>query len=175
MTATATAPARAPRPTPRRDSAAAPAPARRPELYVVDAPSRKVRTSAVFAVATVVVFGALLTAASFHSLLVSGQVRLDDLNRQIRVEQEELQNNRLALASSQSPERIALEASRLGLVPADRQTWINPSTDSSVVVNGDKSSPATGSDAKSPRSPTAESNTQEMAVARSGDATGGAE
>lgn len=138
-----TAPVRAPRPTPRRAPAVAPGRAPRPELYVVAAPGRRARTGAVLAVATVVVFGAVLAAAVFHSLLVSGQVRLDDINTRIRTEQDQLQRDQLRLASSQSPERIALEATRLGLVAADRQTWINPGTDAAPVITGERTASTT--------------------------------
>lgn len=135
---------RAPRPTPRRNGpAAAPsrAAARRPELYVVGAPRRRAHTGAILTVATLVVFGSLLASAVLHSLLVSGQAHLDDLNTRIRVEQDQLQREQLRLASYQSPERIAREASRLGMVPADRQTWISPGTGAEPVVTGEGADP----------------------------------
>lgn len=128
--------ARAPRPAPRR-RADAPA---RPDLYVVDGRRstvpRAARSVAVLAVAVVVVFGSLLASAVFHSLLVTGQDRLDTVNTRIRAEREGLARDRLTLARAQSPERIAREARRLGMVPAQDPTWINPSASDRSGADG---------------------------------------
>ena len=92
--------ARAPRPAPRAR------PSARPDLYVVgdrrSTSGRGART---------------------------GQDHLDRVNASIRAEQDGLARDRLALAEAQSPERIAHEATRLGMVPADHPTWINPAAD----------------------------------------------
>jgi len=95
----------------------------------------------VLAAATLVVFGALLASAVFHSMLVTGQAHLDDVHTQIRAEQDQLARDRLRLASYQSPARIAREAERIGLVASDHQTWINPGSDSDPVVTGERVSP----------------------------------
>lgn len=153
MTATATvrvAPRPAPRPATRAATAArtatatatasgraasrrAPAP---PALRVVEAPPRRFPARAVLTVAVVVVFGSLLVAAMVHSMLVSGQARIDDLGGQIRAERRALEDDRLRLAAASSPDRVAAEAERIGLVVADRQTWIRPGSDAAPVVTG---------------------------------------
>ncbi len=136
-----TSPVRAPRPTPRRFpdvAAAAPEhrPDLRPDLRVVARPARRSRTGVVVAAAMVVVFVALLASAVAHSLLVSGQAELDRVDREIRAEQELLQQDRLRLARYQSPQRIALVAAELGMVPADGETWLRSGSSAPPVATG---------------------------------------
>ena len=87
--------------------------------------------------ALVVVFGSLMAAATFHALLVSGQSHLDQLEADLDAEREALARDRLALADLQSPARIAEEAAALGMVPAERQTWLSPGSGSDPVVTGE--------------------------------------
>ena len=131
-----TQPLRAPRPAPRRGPQPAPARARRPDLRVVAAPRRRPRTPAILAVTVVLVFGSLLASAVFHSILVSGQVHLDEVNTSISTEQTDLARAKLALAEAQSPERIASAAAALGMVPAPEQHWLSPTTTTTVPVDG---------------------------------------
>ena len=133
-TAPRTAPRRAPRPaaTPQTASPRA----RRPDLRVVAPPRRRVRRVAVLSIAVVLVFGSLLASALFHSVLVTGQAHLDRVDKSIDTEKADLQRARLALADAQSPARIAAQAERLGMVPADRQVWISPGTKGQVLVTG---------------------------------------
>lgn len=86
--------------------------------------------------AMVVVFAALLASAVAHSLLVSGQADLDRVDREIRAEKELLQQDRLRLARSQSPQRIALVAAELGMVPADGETWLRSGSSAPPVATG---------------------------------------
>ncbi len=138
-----TSPVRAPRPTPRRIAQPEPAP-RRPHLRVVPPPSkpslrpsvRRRRTGAVLAVAMVMVFGSLMASAMFHGLLVSGQSDLDRLDTQIQEEKTALAQEKLELANLQSPARIAEEARKLGMVPADQQHWVTPGSADPPVVTG---------------------------------------
>jgi len=92
-------------------------------------------------VAVLVVFGSMLVAAMFHSVLVSGQARIDELGREITAQQKGLAQDRLELARMSSPERIATEAERLGLVVAEQQTWIRPGSHAEPVVTGGTSDP----------------------------------
>lgn len=138
-----TSPVRAPRPTPRRSPQPAPAP-RRPHLRVVPPPARpslrqsarRRRTGAVLSVAMVLVFGSLLASAMFHGLLVSGQSDLDRLDRQIQEERTALAQEKLELANLQSPARIAEEARKRGMVPADQQHWVTPGSTDDPIVTG---------------------------------------
>lgn len=124
-----TSPLRAPRPI--RST-----PEPRPDLRVVGAPVRRVRPGLILGISMVVVFVTLLSSAVAHSLLVSGQVHLDDVARQVTVEREALQQDRFRLATAQSPERIASEATALGMVPAGEQQWISPGSTSPVTTGG---------------------------------------
>ena len=120
-TATAPRPGRRPAARPVRPVEVVP----RPRLRVVEAPSRRRgRPAAVVGLAVAVVFGALLAAAIVHSLLVSGQARLDDVSAQARVERQDLEREQVRLASLQSPQRITREAERLGMVPGEGDNWI---------------------------------------------------
>ena len=142
-----TSPVRAPRPTPRRIAQPEPAP-RRPHLRVVPPPSRpslrsatrpsvrRRRTGAVLAVAMVMVFGSLMASAMFHGLLVSGQSDLDRMDTQIQEERSALAQEKLELANLQSPARIAEEARKLGMLPADQQHWVTPGSTDDPVVTG---------------------------------------
>ncbi len=129
-----TSPARAPRTAPRRPAARpAPAPAR-PNLRVVGPPVRRPRAARWFVLSVVIVFGALLASAVVHSLLVSGQAHLDQVDQQVRVENERLAREQARLADYQSPERIAREAAKLGMVPATDQTWVSDATDGTTAT-----------------------------------------
>lgn len=136
---------RAPRPTPRATAASQTSRRARPDLYVVEPSRRRLRTRVVVGLAVVVVFGALLASAVLHSLLVSGQDHLDEVGREIRTEQELLAKDRIRLADLQSPERIAVEAERLGMVAAETQTWLSPDGDAPPVVTGGDATEPEGS------------------------------
>ena len=138
-----TSPARAPRPTPRREVLAPRT--RRDHLRVVPEPGRaaaRPRTGTRLAFAIVVVFGSLLTAAVLHGMLASGQSHLNDLDSEIRAEKVAVAQERLALADLQDPGRIADEALRIGMVPADGQVWLSPGSGAEPVITGDVGSAA---------------------------------
>jgi hypothetical protein len=87
------------------------------------------------------VFAALFVAAASHSMVVSGQVHLDEVGRQVRAERQMLQKEKVRLAIDQSPERITREAARLGMVPAREQNWVSPGTGAAPVVTGPDAPP----------------------------------
>lgn len=129
------------RPLPR--AVPAPAPTRRPDLHVVGDRPRRARTGLVVGLATLVVFGALLAGAVAHSLLVSGQVHLDETGEQVRTERDLLRTEQLELATLESPARIVAEAEARGMVPSDTQTWVSPdAADGPVVTGGPATDPA---------------------------------
>ncbi len=136
-----TSPVRAPRSTPRSFPGVAVAKSR-PDLRIVGAPRRRSRTGLLVGAATVVVFGALFAGAVAHSLLVSGQVHLDEVGVETRAQQERLELEQLDLAGLQSPGRIAREATHLGMVPAGQQNWISPVAGAGAVVTGAAPEPA---------------------------------
>ena len=139
MSTAARAPRRSPRPQPQprpvapreiAASAAAPAtaapkrePVARPDLEVVP-PHRRTRARlGVFGgIAVVLLFGSLLGLAIFHSVLVQGQLRLDQANREIAQEQARERELRLQVAQLGAPERVLAAAEARGMVqPNDRK------------------------------------------------------
>lgn len=130
-----TSPVRAPRSTPRSLPTATTL-RLRPDLRIVGDPRRRTRTGLVVGAVTVVVFGALFAGAVAHSLLVSGQVHLDDVGVETRAQREQLEIEQLDLAELQSPERIARQAGLLGMVPARQQNWVSPVAGAAPVVTG---------------------------------------
>lgn len=133
-----TSPARAPRPTPRRQPIVEHP---RPDLRVVGPPTRAARTGIWVILAATIVFAALFVAGASHSMVVSGQVHLDEVGRQVRAEQRLLLKEEVRLANAQSPARITREAARLGMVPADEQNWVSPGTGAAPVVTGPEAPP----------------------------------
>ena len=120
----------------------------RSHLRVVGPRQRTARTGPVVAVALVVVFTSLLASAVFHSVLVSGQGRLDDLQGRVARARQDVAQERLALAEAQSPDKLAAAAQALGLVVPRKQTWLatpgpNGTTPPPVVVDRGPA-PATG-------------------------------
>lgn len=156
-----TSPARAPRPTPRRQ----PVVERpvRPDLRVVGPPTRASRTGLWVVFTAAVLFGALFVAAVAHSLVVTGQVHLDEVGRQTRAEQQLLQKEKVRLANDQSPARITREAARLGMVPADAQNWVSPGTGAAPVVTGTSIPPTTPTDPTSSTDSTSSSGSTSTA------------
>lgn len=163
-----TSPLRAPRPT-------RPTPLPRPDLRVVGAPVRRARPGLILGVSMVVVFVTLLASAVAHSLLVGGQVHLDDVARQVTVEREALQQDQLRLATAQSPERIAREATAIGMVPAGEQQWISSGSTAGPVATGDATDTTTPTDPPvEPTAPVAPERTDPAQLAFDGTAPSGA-
>lgn len=86
---------------------------------------RPIRPGVVLAAGVVIVFAALMASAAIRSMLVTGQEDLDVTRAQIRTEQRLLQAEKVTLAASQSPTRIAAEAEALGMVATDDQRWLS--------------------------------------------------
>lgn len=106
----------------------------RPDLKVVREEQRRragarQRRMRAALVAGGVLAGVLLFAvAAFHAVLVSGQVRLDDLEAQVADAQARHASARLDVAELEAPERIVDEAtSRLGMVTPPGVTYLAPS------------------------------------------------
>ncbi len=113
-----------------------PAPRSRPDLRVVGEPAPRSRTGISVAASVIVVFGALVMVAMAHSMLVSGQAHLDQMNAQVRTERVLLQREQLRLADAQSPARITSEAQRLGMVPTEKPNWLSLKTGVPPVMAG---------------------------------------
>jgi cell division protein FtsL len=130
-------PSRAPRPRP----------AERPNHLRVVAPSDRARrrlTPGMAVLLTAALFVTLLAVAVSHTVLVQGQVRLDDLDAQLVEEQARYQQLRTQVAELESPTRIVQAANEMGMVtPDDLQYLQPPAPDVSTVgpTTGDDNEP----------------------------------
>jgi hypothetical protein len=100
-----------------------PRPDRRPDLQVVSGGRRR-WPAVVGAVVLLLVITAMFGAAVFHTQLAERQLEVDRLERQVseeRVRFDELRRDRAVL---RSPERIAEEATKLGMVPSDSVRFV---------------------------------------------------
>jgi cell division protein FtsB len=121
---------------------------RRPDLRVVEGPSRAgLKPARVGTIAGVLLFLALFALAAFQTVLIRAQDRLDELNSDVATEQELDAQLRLQLAELQSPERIAQAArDRLGMIAPNTVTFLEPSpTDDSAAQYVEPSEGTSGS------------------------------
>jgi cell division protein FtsL len=72
----------------------------------------------------VFVMVAMLGAAIFHTQLAERQLEIDDLEREVRVERDRFDQLRLQRAVLRSPERIATEATLLGMVTGETSDFV---------------------------------------------------
>jgi hypothetical protein len=87
--------------------------------------------------ATVIVCGALFGLAAFNAMLVSGQSRLDGLEKRVAEAQAQYSANRLKVAELASPGRVVQVAQeRLGMVPPPDVTYLTPSEAMAKEVGG---------------------------------------
>jgi cell division protein FtsL len=122
-TALAAAPVR-PQPRPARRTEVAP----RRHLRVVG-PADRVRrrlTPRAGVVLTVLTFVTLLLVTVAHTLLVQGQIQLDELDAQLRVEQARYQELRKDVAEMESPTRVVAAAEELGMVMPEDLVYLQP-------------------------------------------------
>jgi cell division protein FtsL len=119
----------------------------------VVAPSERARrrrlTPATAVLLSALIFVTLLAVAVAHTVLVEGQVRLDELDAQLVEEQARYQVLRTRVAERESPTRIVQEAQEMGMVtPDDLQYLQPPAPDVSTV------GPTTGDDHEPGADPT---------------------
>ena len=125
-----------------------PRPAERPNHLRVVAPSDRARrrlTPGMAVLVSAAMFAVLLAVAVSHTVLVEGQVHLDDLDSQLVQEQARYQELRTQVAQSESPERIVQAANEMGMVTPDDLRYLQPpAPDSSTVgpTTGDDDEPA---------------------------------
>jgi cell division protein FtsL len=119
----AVAPAPEVNPRPRRED-----PSRADHLRVV-APSERRRrrvTPAAAVLLTATVFALLFGVAIAHTVLVEGQVRLDELDRELTVEQARYQELRQEVAALESPSRVVAAAHEQGMVTPEDLVYLQP-------------------------------------------------
>ena len=129
-----------------------PRPTERPNHLRVVAPSERARrrlTPGMAVLLTAGMFATLLALAVSHTVLVEGQVHLDDLDSQLVTEQARYQELRTDVAELESPTRIVQAAQDMGMVtPDDLQYLQPPAPDVSTV------GPTTGDDIEPGADPT---------------------
>jgi cell division protein FtsL len=106
----------------------------------VVAPNERTRrrlTPAAGVLLTALLFAVLFAVAGAHSLLVSGQIQLDDLDAKLTAEQARYQELRKEVAEKESPERIVAAAAERGMVTPEDLVYLQPPT---------SDAPATGTD-----------------------------
>lgn len=110
--------------------AGAPAPDRPPLHVVPDSaprPRRVRRARVLVAAAALAVVAVLFGVAASQAQLVNGQVRLDQLERDVAASQSRYQDLRLEVARLEAPERIVAEAQhRLGMIVPSGITYLSP-------------------------------------------------
>ena len=94
----------------------------RPSLEVV--PRRRRWPALLAGLASLLVFLGLLGAAVFHTQLAERQLTIDQLERQVQEERARFDELRRDRAVLRSPQRIADEATALGMVPGETSRFI---------------------------------------------------
>ncbi len=138
------APQRAPPRLPPRPPQGAPQRRAQPELRVVEGPARRRFARSTWAVLGVVgVFVVLFGLAAFHTVLVQGQQRLDDVERRVAEEQARYERQRLEAARLEAPGRIVDTAvNELGMVSPQDTTYLTPSGALDAQIGARVASPA---------------------------------
>ena len=118
----------------------------RPRLRLVDnsrleVAVRRRRARRLLVVSAVLAVVALLALAGVNAVLVSSQVRLDALERQVVEAQARHQALRLEVATLEAPERVVSAATeRLGMVSPETITYVQPVPPDSVSSTGEVAS-----------------------------------
>ncbi|MEI7618153.1 MAG: hypothetical protein WCK14_05980 [Actinomycetota bacterium] len=99
----------------------------RPELQVVP---RRRRTASIMALGCMLLFAMLLGTVALQTRIAQNQLALDKTDHAVKVARERYDLLRRARAELRSPNRLAVEANRLGMVPADKGEFmtISPAT-----------------------------------------------
>jgi cell division protein FtsB len=148
---------------PRRSGARPDLRVARPDLQVARRPTRQRRTGVRLAACVLALFLALFGNAVAHSVLVSGQERLDGLNTQLEQQQAENQRLHLRAAALESPNRIVEAAKDLGMEQPAQTEWLAPDQDGGVASTTDSSGGGS--------TPAGDAGTEELAGGGEGDAT----
>src|SRR5437899_5146051 len=100
---------------------------KRPQLRVVDEPTRRFNLVARTTIAVGVLFAVLFGLVVFHTVLLQNQQRLDQVDAQVRDAQARYQQLRLQVAQLEAPQRIVDAATqKLGMVQPQGTTYLTP-------------------------------------------------
>lgn len=108
------------RPVPRRNPARKPVAPVRPPLRVVEPRARRRRAGTLAALCCAATFAVMLGLTFFQAKIAAEQMRLDELQTEIRKEQSRYSGLRLQVAELQSPRSIIGAAEHDGLRPATK-------------------------------------------------------
>lgn len=99
-------------------------------LRPVEGPARRRRSPAVpVLVGTGMVLLSLFALAVMHALLIGGQIQLDESQREVAAEAEEVRQLRLRVAQLESPDRVLdVARERLGMVPPAEVGYLLPAS-----------------------------------------------
>ena len=119
--------------TDRADRPAVERPAPRPVLQVVP---RRRRAASIVATGSVILFGLLLGAVAFQTRIAQNQLALDTTEHAVKDARERYDVLRRACAELRAPNRLSVEATRLGMVPATNGAFmtISPQTVARMVA-----------------------------------------
>ena len=104
-----------------RDAArrAAPVAPRRPRPELLVVPRRRRRTASIMALGCILLFSMLLGTVALQTRIAQNQLALDKTDRAVKAARERYDLLRRARAELRSPNRLAVEADRLDMIPAD--------------------------------------------------------
>lgn len=86
---------------------------------------------------TGLVFLTLFAVAVAHTVLVQGQMRLDEIDSKLDAEQARYQELRTAVAEMESPERVVTAAEDLGMVSPAGLVYLQPSSPDPTTAPAD--------------------------------------
>ena len=95
---------------------------------------RRRRTTSIIASCCVILFGLLLGTVAFQTRIAQNQLALDTTERAVNVARERYDSLRRARAELRSPNRLAVEARRLGMVPATSGGFMTVSAETVAAV-----------------------------------------
>lgn len=98
-------------------------------LRVVDPPRRRGRRGLVVSMIFIGFTVILLATVTFHVRLVTGQQRIDRLDRRAEAAQQTYDRLRERVDRLSAPERIVARARSLGMVQAEDPTWLAPTAE----------------------------------------------
>lgn len=117
-----------------RPDRAAPSPGdERPQLGLVEQQRSRRRVRIAVTSSAVLLFGSMLGLAAFHSVLVQGQLRIDQLDQRITAAEHEQTQLRLRVAQLGAPQRIVIAAGDLGMVIPDDRVYLAAVVPGNVV------------------------------------------
>ena len=99
-------------------------------LRVVASPINRTSRRLISFLVLIALFLILFATVTFHVKLVTGQQRIDRLNKRAEAAQTTYDRLRVQVDSLSAPQRVIARAKSLGMVEADNPTWLAPTSPS---------------------------------------------